>query len=57
MIISLHPAIFAGIPSIRTVEKRGAVPPGIYSPTFLNGTLFLQHLTPFVVSIICSSIS
>ena len=24
-----HPAIAAGIPSIKTVEKSGAVPPGI----------------------------
>ena len=27
--ISLHPAILAGVASINTVEKSGAVPPGI----------------------------
>ena len=27
--ISLHPAIFAGTANINTVEKSGAVPPGI----------------------------
>jgi hypothetical protein len=27
--ISLHPAICAGIASIKTVENSGAVPPGI----------------------------
>ena len=28
-IISLQPAIFAGIPNINTVENKGAVPPGM----------------------------
>ena len=36
--ISLQPAIFAGIASIKTVENKGAVPPGIYKPTFEMGT-------------------
>ena len=49
-IISLHPAILAGVASIRTVEKSGAVPPGMYSPTFSIATLFCQHSTPLHVS-------
>ena len=32
--ISLQPAILAGTASISTVENKGAVPPGIYKPTF-----------------------
>ena len=32
--ISLQPAISAGTASINTVENKGAVPPGIYNPTF-----------------------
>ena len=32
--ISLQPAIFAGTANIKTVENSGAVPPGIYKPTF-----------------------
>ena len=48
--ISLHPAICAGVASIRTVEKRGAVPPGMYSPTFSMGTAFCQQVTPGTVS-------
>ena len=51
-IISLQPAIEAGMASINTVEKRGAVPPGIYNPTFSMPTDFLQHFTPGIVSII-----
>ena len=47
--ISRHPAIFAGVASIRTVENRGAVPPGIYSPTFSIATLFCQQVTPGAV--------
>ena len=31
---SLQPAICAGIASISAVEKSGAVPPGMYKPTF-----------------------
>ena len=44
--ISLHPAICAGVASIRTVEKRGAVPPGMYNPTFSVATAFCQQVTP-----------
>ena len=51
-VISLQPAITAGTPSIKTVEKSGAEPPGMYSPTFSIGLLSCQHFTPFVVSII-----
>src|SRR5574344_308088 len=49
--ISLQPAILAGVASINTVEKRGAVPPGIYKPTFSMATLFCQQLTPLAVVI------
>ena len=48
--ISLHPAILAGVASISTVENNGAVPPGIYSPTFSIATLFCQQVTPLAVS-------
>ena len=48
--ISLQPAIRAGTANIRTVEKRGAVPPGIYKPTFSIATAFCQQVTPGVVS-------
>ena len=44
--ISRQPAILAGALNIRTVENNGAVPPGIYNPTFSMGTLFCQHVTP-----------
>jgi hypothetical protein len=44
--ISLQPAIEAGTASIKTVENKGAVPPGIYKPTFelvfLANNLHLQ---------------
>ena len=50
-IISSHPAIFAGTASISTVEKSGAVPPGMYRPTFCMGMLFCQHVTPCEVCI------
>ena len=49
--ISLQPAILAGMANISTVEKSGAVPPGMYKPTFSMPTLFCQHFTPGVVSI------
>ena len=42
-IISLQPAIFAGIPNMRMVENKGAVPPGIYKPTLSMATARLQH--------------
>ena len=45
-IISLQPAILAGTASIKTVEKRGAVPPGMYIPTFSIGRASCQHFTP-----------
>ena len=32
--ISLQPAILAGTANIKTVENKGAVPPGMYKPTF-----------------------
>ena len=48
--ISLQPAILAGVASMRTVENNGAVPPGIYRPTFSMGTLFCQQVTPGAVS-------
>ena len=32
--ISLQPAILAGTANIKIVENNGAVPPGIYKPTF-----------------------
>ena len=44
--ISLHPAILAGTASISTVENSGAVPPGIYNPTFSMATAFCQQVTP-----------
>ena len=48
--ISLQPAIFAGVASINTVLNKGAVPPGIYNPTFSIATLFCQQVTPAQVS-------
>ncbi len=50
MTISLQPASRAGIPSIRTVENNGAVPPGMYSPTFSMGTSRYQQRIPGAVS-------
>ena len=35
----------------KIVEKRGAVPPGIYKPTFSIAFFSCQHSTPFSVSI------
>ena len=32
--ISEQPANLAGTPNIKMVENKGAVPPGIYNPTF-----------------------
>ena len=54
-ITSLQPAIFAGIPSINMVENNGAVPPGIYKPTFSIPILLRQHCTPGMVSITSTS--
>ena len=51
-IISLQPAMLAGMPSINKVENNGAVPPGMYKPTFSMPTLLRQHCTPGMVSII-----
>src|SRR6187402_3559134 len=48
----LQPAIAAGVASINTVENRGALPPGIYKPTFSIGRLSRQQTTPLVVSIL-----
>src|SRR5690606_40167579 len=48
--ISLHPAICAGTASINTVENNGAVPPGMYKPTFSMGRFSCQQVTPLVVS-------
>ena len=53
--ISLQPAILAGVASISTVLKRGAVPPGIYNPTFSIATLFCQQVTPAQVSTLLPS--
>ena len=50
-IISSHPANFAGTPNINIVENNGAVPPGMYNPTFCIAIDFLQHFTPGIVSI------
>ena len=36
--------------NINTVENKGAVPPGIYKPTFSIATAFCQQVTPGVVS-------
>jgi len=47
----LHFAIIAGIASINTEENNGAVPPGIYKPTFSIGLLSCQQNTSFDVSI------
>ena len=55
IIISLHSAIFAGIPSIKTVENSGAEPPGMYNPIFSIGVCFCQQNTPEVVCILFSS--
>jgi hypothetical protein len=38
------------MPNISTVEKSGAVPPGIYKPTFSMAMLFCQQVMPGVVS-------
>ena len=38
--ICAHPAIFAGIESIKTVDGYAAVPPGTYKPTFSMGRTF-----------------
>src|SRR5690606_5562538 len=43
-------AIFAGTANIKTVENKGAEPPGIYSPTFWIGLFSCQQITPSVVS-------
>ena len=45
-----NPAILAGTANINTVESNGAVPPGIYKPTFSIGRFSCQHSTPFIVS-------
>ena len=50
--ISLQPASIAGMPNINKVENNGAVPPGIYKPTFSIATALRQHTTPLVVSIL-----
>ena len=47
----------AGVASIRTVEKSGAVPPGIYNPTRSIGNCFCQHTTPGAVSTLQADIS
>ena len=47
---SLQPAITAGTANINTVENNGAVPPGIYNPTFSIGRFSCQHSTPLSVS-------
>ena len=49
IIISSHPAIFAGIANIKIVENNGAEPPGIYKPTFSIGRFSCQHSTPFSI--------
>ena len=41
-----HPAILAGMQSMSTVEGRGAVPPGIYTPTFSMGVTFWPKRMP-----------
>ena len=46
----LQPAIAAGVASINTVENNGALPPGIYKPTFSIGLLSRQQTTTLVVS-------
>ena len=50
IIISLHPAILAGIANIKIDENKGAEPPGIYNPTLSIPYFFCQHTTPLVVS-------
>ncbi|GHU50123.1 hypothetical protein FACS189459_3410 [Bacilli bacterium] len=40
----LLPAINDGIAFINTVDTNGAVPPGIYSPTFSIGMYFLTKV-------------
>ena len=47
----------AGVASIRTVEKSGAVPPGIYNPTRSIGNCFCQHTTPGAVSTLQADMS
>ena len=46
MYISGQPAILAGITSISTVEARGAVPPGTYTPARCMGRIFWPITTP-----------
>ena len=46
MTVSRHPAILAGMQSMSTVEGRGAVPPGIYTPTFSMGVTFWPRRMP-----------
>ena len=41
-----HPAIFAGMVSISTVEGYAAVPPGTYTPTFSMGVTFCPSTIP-----------
>ena len=48
--ISWQPANFAGTANIKTVENKGAVPPGMYNPTFWIGLFSCQHVTPMLVS-------
>ena len=48
---SRQPASWAGTPSINTVLKSGAVPPGTYSPTFSMATDLRQQVTPAMVLI------
>jgi hypothetical protein len=47
---SRQPAMRAGTASMSTEENSGAVPPGMYSPTFSMATLLRQHATPGMVS-------
>ena len=44
-------AIIAGIANINTEENKGAVPPGIYKPTFSIALFYCQQNTPGVVSV------
>ena len=43
-------AMNAGIANMRTVENKGADPPGMYNPTDRSGTGFCQQVIPFCIS-------
>ena len=51
IIISLQPAVIAGITCIKKDETSGAVPPGTYKPTLLMGINLSHIVKPLIGSI------